>query len=455
VDSERRTPLTRVLGIVTEVRPGEAAMALLLTCNVLLLLTAYAIIKPLRDGLILAMPSGAEYKSYMSAAITVALVGAVPAYAWLADKWPRNRLVVFVTLFFASHLLLFYVGAGSELLRRHLGLIFYLWVGVFNMMVVAQFWSFANDVYSEEQGKRLFPLLALGQTVGAVFGSSITVALVSRIGSNAMLLVAAVLLGASAFLTQAVHRRSLRNAASGAADAAVVVPTQEVAPADPAARRGAFALVFGSKYLRLIAIYSVVFSLLNSNGDYMLGKLFKASADESVAAGIFTPAQAKEYLSGAYGAYYLGVNVLTVVFQSLVVSRLVKYGGLRAAFLVFPLLALVDSVALMFAPLLLIARVGRTLESATDYSINNTVRNMLWLPTSRAVKYKAKQAVDTFFVRLGDVSSAALVYAAAMLLHWGVRAFAVANFLLVIVWLFLAAAIVREYARQSAAVGAK
>ena len=106
----QKSPLERVLSIVTEVRPGEGATALLLTLNVFLLMTAYLTIKPVREGLILAMKSGAEYKSYMGAAIALTLLIAVPAYARFADRMAKHRLVVVVTLFFASHLVLFFLG---------------------------------------------------------------------------------------------------------------------------------------------------------------------------------------------------------------------------------------------------------------------------------------------------------------------------------------------------------
>jgi AAA family ATP:ADP antiporter len=127
----------------------------------------------------------------------------------------------------------------------------------------------------------------------------------------------------------------------------------------------------------------------------------------------------------------------------------IRYGGLRVAFFVFPLIALADAMAVAFLPLLWVLRVGKTAENATDYSLNNTLRNMLWLPTTREMKYKAKQAVDTFFVRMGDVSAALLVLGLAGGLGLGVRAFAVANVVLCALWLLLAAGIVRAYRRLS------
>ena len=125
-----------------------------------------------------------------------------------------------------------------------------------------------------------------------------------------------------------------------------------------------------------------------------------------------------------------------------VVSRLVKYAGFKASFFVFPVIALADAVAMVVVPALAVLRIGKTAENATDYSLNNTLRNMLWLPTTKDMKYLAKQAVDTFFVRMGDVSSALLVALGAYL-AWEVRAFAVANVALVAMWLVVAGAILK------------
>ena len=138
-----------------------------------------------------------------------------------------------------------------------------------------------------------------------------------------------------------------------------------------------------------------------------------------------------------------------MLLQAFVVSRLVKYGGLKLAFFVLPFIALADAVAVAIIPALFILRIGKIAENATDYSLNNTLRQMLWLPTSHEMKYKAKQAIDAFFIRLGDVSNGALVFLFAEILALGVRAFAIVNIGLIAVWLVLARAIVKENALLS------
>ena len=448
LDAARPSPLERILGIVTEVRAGEGLTAVLLATALFLLLMAYYIIKPVREALILQHPAGAEYKSWLGAAIALLLLAVVPAYSKLADRLPRNLLVSGVTLFFASHLVLFYAASVTPGVRESLSLslIFFVWVGIFNMMLVAQLWAFANDIYDQERGKRLFVIVGLGASFGAIAGGTITSALSSVFDMFDLLLLSAVFLIGVAAIAQLVHRREGRAAARAASK-----PGSE-APVAPPARdeSGAFSMVFRHRYLLLIAAFSLVFSFVNTNGEYMFGKLIKSAADSAVAAGTLHADEVRSFIGGRYNTFFTAVNVLSFVFQFLVVSRLLKRAGFGPAFFIFPVIALLDGSAVAIAPVLGVLFVGKIAENSTDYSLNNTLRNMLWLPTTREMKYKAKQAVDTFFVRMGDVASGAWVVLGAGVLQLGVRGFAVTNAVLAAVWLWLAWAIVREQRRLEA-----
>jgi ATP:ADP antiporter, AAA family len=466
---DNRSTLERALGVVTEVRAGEGVTALLLTLNVFLLLTAYYVIKPVREGLIIAMKGGAEYKSYLSAAIAIALLGAVPAYAQVAARVSKNKLVIGVTLFFASHLVAFWVLSKIPAAEANLGFVFFVWVGIFNMMVVAQFWAFANDLYTQEQGKRLFALVGIGASLGAALGAYVTGFLqhTIKLGVYELLLVSGGLLVGCAGLTHLAYARergptagtsSSGSSAAGAYRENAPPPKGSRPPAEKKMNRdGSFALVFRHKYLLMIAFFAFIFTFVNTNGEYILSVLVKARAAEAAAAAGVVGAEPVRAFTKAYGTsfyadFFVWVNVIGVVLQTFVVSRLVKFAGLRVAFFVLPVIALLDSVALITLPLALglaelgALRPGKIAENATDYSVNNTVRNMLWLPTTTEMKYLAKQAVDTFFVRMGDVASAGVVFFGAQMLHWPVRRFAMVNAALIIIWLMLARSIVRENA---------
>ncbi|MGF1509364.1 MAG: NTP/NDP exchange transporter [Myxococcota bacterium] len=443
MSARERSGLERVLSIVTELRPGEGITALLLALNVFVLLTAYYVIKPVREALILAMESGAQYKSYMSAGIALGLLVVVPMYSRYASRVRRNRLVVGVTLFFVSHLAIFYVASQFTWTQSFLGLLFYLWVGIFNMMVVAQFWAFANDVYAEAEGKRIFPLIGLGASIGAAIGSFVSGQLIRVLGTYPMLLVAGLLLSGCALLTHVVHVRE-----SGRPNSAYGVE-EEKTDAKPSAPKGAFAMVLSSRYLILLALFSFIFTFVNTNGEFMLSLLISNTADGLVEAGKIAADAKGQYIGAQYSDFFFYVNILGVLMQMLVVSRLVKYFGLGPSFFILPVIAFLDATAVAILPILTILYVGKILENATDYSLNNTLRNMLWLPTTREMKYRAKQAVDTFCVRMGDVSSAVLVFLGSNLLAFDVRSYALSNVALVGVWLALAWFIVREYHRMT------
>jgi AAA family ATP:ADP antiporter len=442
---ERLSLLDRVLSVVADVRPGEGLTALGLATALFLLLMAYYIIKPVREALILQHPKGPEFKSWMGAGIALLLLAVVPAYSKLADRLPRNRLVSGVTLFFASHLLLFYWASTAPGIRSSLwlGLGFFLWVGVFNMLLVAQLWAFANDIYTQEQGRRLFAIVGVGASIGAIAGGAIKNALDSVFDTFQMLLVSAIALGGVALIVQLVHRRELAAAAARRA-----LRTAEPAPA-PLQRGGAFGMLREHRYLSLIAAFTLVFTLVNSNGEYLLSKLIAADASQRVAAGALALDQKREFIAAKYNEFFEWMNGAGLVLQLLVVSRLIKRVGAAPSFFNLPVISLSSSLAVCFAPVLGVIFVGKVLENSTDYSLNNTLRQMLWLPTTREMKYKAKQAVDTFFVRMGDVASGGWVALAIAVLGLGVRGFALGNVVLVGVWLWLAVALVRAQSRIS------
>src|ERR1051325_8320692 len=187
VSQERRTWLDWILNSVAEVHSGEALTALLLTLNAFLLLGAYYFgIKPVREALILTGKGGAEIRSYTGGVQAAMFLFIVPAYGAFASKVNRSRLINAVYLFFISNLCIFFwlCKAGVPL-----GIPFYLWAGIFNVMAIAQFWSFANDLYTPEQGKRLFAIIGVGTALGSVAGSEMADVMGKRIDPYTMMLV--------------------------------------------------------------------------------------------------------------------------------------------------------------------------------------------------------------------------------------------------------------------------
>jgi len=155
-DPYPKSRLEKILSHLADVRGGEGIGVLLLALNLFLLLAAYYLLKTVREALILT-EGGAVVKSYSAAGQAILLLGVVPLFGAIASRVNRVRLVTGVTLFFVSNLAIF-VLLGK--LGYHEGVPYFLWVGTFNVMVVAQLWAFANDLYTRPQGERLFPILA-------------------------------------------------------------------------------------------------------------------------------------------------------------------------------------------------------------------------------------------------------------------------------------------------------
>jgi ATP:ADP antiporter, AAA family len=454
--------LDRVLKLVGDVRPGEAVSAVLLTANVFLLLAAYYVLKPVREALILA-GEGAEVKAYISAGQAVLLVALVPLYGALADRLPRRRLLNVVTAFFVVCLVGFYAFGRSG---APIAIPFFLWIGIFNLMIVAQFWSFANDIYSREQGERLFPIVGVGMSLGSVVGSLLTNRLIPLTGLYLPLLLAAVLLGIATLLTKRVDARERKRNEAGIPDrfSSAKLPAatgeyqvQGVGDATKVTlsftgvvdRRSGFALVFSDRYLLAIALMILMLNWVNSTGEFILGKLIKGAAEAAVASGAAGGLTRGEYIGEFYSKFYLVVNLLGLALQLFAVSRLLKWFGVRVAILVLPLIALTGYAFLAFFPILSVVRWVKTGENATDYSLQNTLRNVLFLPTTRQQKYKAKQAIDGFFVRSGDVLSAGLVVVGTAL-GFALTDFARVNFVFALCWVVLAVVVGRAYMRKTA-----
>src|SRR4249920_1405464 len=180
----------RLLSPIADVRRGEAASALLITLTMFLVLAGYYLLKTAREIFILS-EGGAEVKSYSSAGQALLLLVLVPLYSAFASRVRRVQLVQWVTVFFASHLIFFLLALGAGL---KIGIVYFLWVGIFNLMVIAQFWAFATDLYTQEQGKRLFPVIGIGASLGAWLGSVRAGDLMARFGPARLLAGGAVIL---------------------------------------------------------------------------------------------------------------------------------------------------------------------------------------------------------------------------------------------------------------------
>jgi len=427
----RKNWLEKLLSLFADVRPREGRVVVVLTVNLALLLASYYLLKTVREALILT-EGGAEVKSYSAAAQAVLLVFIVPAYGAFASRVPRLKLIAWVTIFFIAQLIAFYFAGKAG---AHEGIVFFVWVGIFNVFVVAQFWAFANDLFGEAQGKRLFPLIGVGGSLGAVLGAWAATGLLDVLGPYGLLLTAAGGIGVCIALTAMADRWTVR-----------LGNEQEASKAEaPLGKEGGFELIFRDRYLMLVATLTVLLNVVNSTGEFLLSKLVVQQADQLYGPGAEV---AQKAFVGEFYAHFFGwVNLLGLVLQLVFVSRIFRYIGVRGSLFILPSIALTGYSLILIHPALRAVRLIKILENSTDYSVQNTARQALFLPTSREGKYKAKQAVDTFFVRIGDVLLAGIVFVGTKL-AFSISRFAAISVVLTLAWLLVTVAIYREHKRR-------
>ena len=418
-----RHMLARWMAPFADVKPDEIVPTLVLATRIFIILFGYYLLKPVREALILEHGTP-ELRSYALAAQAAVLLAAVPLYSYFFHNRVGEVLYRSITTFFAMNLLIFYFLGISGF---SIGFVFFVWLGIFSIGQVAQFWALAADVHSINAGQRVFAIIALGGTLGAVLGSQSASHLFPLLGSYNMLLLAAMLL----LLTTLIYMRS-------GMESAMPHRTENH---DPYHVGGGFTVVLRSPYLRLVAIFVILLNLINSTGEFIFAKMVVEQAEMAVAAG-----GVKSVVIGEiYSNFFMWVNVLGLFFQAFVVSRLFKYIGVHWAVMILPVIATIGYALIAFFPVFTVIRAIKILENSTDYSIQQTSRHALFLPVAQNEKYEGKTAIETFFWRFGDLMHAALIYGGTSWFGLSVYQFAVVNMIVGLFWIALAWKIGGEY----------
>lgn len=437
----RRSPLEQLLGLFAEVRAGEGVVAILMLLNVFLILCSYYVLKVAREGLIIS-GGGAELKTYASAGMALLLILIVPAYGYLGSRVRRIRLINWSYAIILGCLVAFFVLGRSG---APVYLAFFLWLGIVNMFLVGQFWSYANDVYTEEQGKRLFAIIAIGASLGGIAGPRLNDFAKRFTDTYGVMIAAAIVLALCLVLFNVVER--LMQSESNRAG--------QAKPSDAAlGKDGGFQLIMRDRYLLFIAIMLLLANMVNSVGEYILSNAAETHAVGLVPDAAFATADEVKKARGDiidsfYSSFYFWMNLVSFLIQAFLVSRLIKYAGVRVALFALPVVAFGSYGAIGVIGGLAVVRLAKVVENSTDYSVMNTVRHTLWLPTSREAKYKAKSAVDTFFVRAGDALAALAISIGLHSLSLEGRDFAYVNLGLIAVWILVAVGVATRHKKLS------
>jgi ATP:ADP antiporter, AAA family len=341
----------------------------------------------------------------------VTLIFIIPLYKLLFDYLRsggnKSAVLRWVGGFFITNLLFFAFLAWLEI---PIAVPFYVWVGVFNVMVIAQFWAFAADLFNIRTGQRLFAVIMVGAALGAMTGSQAGGRLYSLIGVTNLMLLTAALLACVLVLSRYAERavpegsRSTPSEESAAPEANVIGQILS-----------GFSVVVRSGYLTRIALFVMLLNVVNSNGGYIFATFVTGYAREMVTAGagVLTTGGV---ISQVMGDYYASLTALQILIQLFLVSRIFRWFGVRGAILVLPLIMIINYGLILIIPVFALVRVMMIIENATNYSVQNTTNHTLYLPVTREEKYVGKTTIDTFINRFGDLLHAAMIMVMAQLM---------------------------------------
>jgi len=433
-DTGSAAPTIAWLRPIVIARPGEALPLLASMAWIFLALTAYYIIKPLRSA-VLQDKIGVDNKWVALVATTVFVALLAFAYGKIVPRVARSRLVVSTFVVFILCLGAFALALphGGVLT----GYVFFVWVSTFNLMVISQFWSLAADVWTKEEGLRLFGFIGVAGVAGGIFGTLVVGSFAKRLRTEQMLALSAVVL----FVCLLLALYILRFGSARGQGQSQAPPAAGMAPSIGG---NSMMLVLGSPYLRLIAAMMLILNLVNTNNEWILDKMVSRSA--------MSHAAIKEF----YAQFYLFQNVLTFGIQFFLTARIQRRLGAGVALFFEPVIGIVGGALFLVTPLLAVIRWHKIFENASDYSIQSNTKELLYLPVSKLEKYSAKNFNDTFVVRGGDALGAATIFAVTtyLLPALGVLSLKVMlgfDILLGVVWLALAAAIGRMHRGLTAA----
>jgi AAA family ATP:ADP antiporter len=439
--------ITRLVTRSVDLREGEGAALGWSFAYYFLLLCSYYILRPIRDEMGIA--GGVDNLAWLFTGTLVGMLLIHPVFTALVKSLPRRRFVPLTYRFFIANLVVFF--ALFQLVPQDsvwIGRIFFIWVSIYNLFVISVFWSFMTDIYRSAQSKRLFGVLAVGGTIGAMTGSGITSALVQALGPVNLLLISALMLEAATRVSGALERAEQglaiaalqdegqdRDSTSGNAQAAAGAAARQANVEREVAQKqqeviGGGVLdgvrdVLRSPYLLGIALLMLLFTITSTYLYFMqLDVVAGASEDSRVRTQLLANID-------------LIVNMITLITQLFLTGRLLRWLGVGMSLAFLPLLSLIGFGLVGVAPALVVVLVFQILRRAGNFAIQRPAREVLYTVLPRTEKYKAKNFNDTFVYRVGD-QVGAWSYTLMGSLGLGVSSLALTMVPVSAVWLLLA-----------------
>ncbi|MFZ3354129.1 MAG: MFS transporter [Xanthobacteraceae bacterium] len=419
--------LQRWIACAVPAKPAERSAALWSFAYFFTLLAGYYVLRPLRDEMGIA--GGVKNLPWLFTATFLALIVAQPFYGALVARLTRARFIPIVYHFFAANLVLFWLllifHVGTAIVAR----VFYVWLAVFSLFAVAVFWSFMADIFTADQGKRLFGFIGAGGTAGALLGPVMTLGLVS-LGPVNLLIPAVILLEAAVFCVWRLERATTAH--------------EDLQVEPPRLGGSAFAALpelMRSPYLLGIAAWISLQSFCAT--------ILYFQQIHLVAAGVHGAGAQTRIFAGID----LAVNLLTLATQIFATGRLLKRFGTGTTAAALPAIYIVGFLAVFLAPTLTVVLVAQVAQRWFHFSVATPARQVLYTVLGREEKYKAKNLIDVVIYRGSDALYGWL-YDGLQALGLKLGAIALVSVPVAAIWLILSAVLGRAQERRAERINA-
>jgi AAA family ATP:ADP antiporter len=421
------------LARLIDVRREEVAALAWAWLYIFAVLSAYYIMRPIRDQM--GVAGGVNNLQWLFTGTLMGMLCLNVPYSYLVKTLPRTRFIPISYRFFAANILVFaallYFADSAQTVW--IGRAFFIWISIFNLFVVSVFWALIVDIFSTEQGKRLFGFIAAGATIGAIAGSGLTALLARAVPVTFLLIGSVLLLEVAVFAVRRLSRL------------AGTLQAEPASAADQPVGGNVLAGIthpFKSSYLLNVSVFILLFGITAT---------FLYFQQAAIVAQNFAERGAQ---TAFFATIDLLVNCLTLAVELFLTGRILRYFGVGLALAFLPLLTLCGFATLAFVPALAALVAFQVLRRASDYAIARPAREVLYTVLPREDRYKAKNFIDTVVYRAGD-QVGAWSYALLAALGLGASEVAATAVVLSMVWLVNGLWLGRKQESMAAAKPAK
>jgi ATP:ADP antiporter, AAA family len=395
-----------------------------------LVIAAFWVQKPIRTSRFLTAV-GPEYLPLVKLGTALLVLPVVLLYSSLAARYRREYLVYLCGAVFAvASLVFWWIFSRAGEAATWSSYVYFFYVDIFNSVMVALFWSFANDLNTPEEARRSYGVIGAGGIVGGAAGSALTGWGVHSIGAANLLLVCIALLAIIASIARLVARTH----APGDVAAAPKRGEASLREAVAGAR-----LTFTSRYLLAVALVVVGYEIVSNIVDYQFNTMVAARYRSEAAIAAFL------------GRFSTASNVGSLFVQLALTTWILARWGPRVGLLVLPVVLALGSGGFLVLPMFTLIAATFFSDAALAYSLNQTSKEVLYTPTDEATKYQAKAFIDMFLMRLAKGISALLILGS--MAWWvpkaGVHWLGVLSLIVIAIWFAVAYAAGQSFTRQT------